>query len=115
VPIGAARRPFDPAFDALLMISRKADDQPVTYEPGKPWTARVKSLVLYNEDEVWRFAIANEAGIVDGRLPDLSSGAPVEDAQKELMRLVRESTGLDYEATWSSTKPHWWSAEVEHR
>ena len=80
--------------------------------PLDPWTAEAKTLVLYRDNGVWRFAIYNDEGIVDGRLDEVDEDAPVELAQAELLRRVEEATTRQYEAVWSADKPDWWSASL---
>ncbi|GIE76773.1 hypothetical protein Aph02nite_27230 [Actinoplanes philippinensis] len=34
------------------------------------WKATARTLVLYNPEGSWRFAVYNDAGIIDGGFPD---------------------------------------------
>jgi hypothetical protein len=81
----------------------------------KPWTAPARSLVLYCPKGQWRFAIYNEAGVVDGVLSDLSATVSPDEAQAVLLNRVQEDTGLTYLATWRQDKPDWWSADLVAR
>lgn len=84
----------------------------MTWDKKKPWTAPARSLVLLRRDSRWRFAIYNEAGIVDGALDDVPVDAAPEAAQARLVDKVVELTGLKYEVQWSSGELDTWAAEV---
>lgn len=83
----------------------------MTWDKAKAWKAPAKSLVLYCPQGQWRFAIYNEAGIIDGAL-DLPADVDPTEAQATLLGQVQEDTGLVYAATWHNDKPDWWSAEL---
>ena len=76
------------------------------------WKSTARTLLLYNPKAQWRYAIYNDAGILDGALPDVEAEIPPEDAQELLLRQIEEDTGQRYVATWTQDKPHWWSAEL---
>jgi hypothetical protein len=78
---------------------------------SKPWTARAKSVVLFETDVGWRFAVHNEAGILDGRLSEVTTSDPM-IAKAHMMGLLHSTSRYLYEATWTSDKPGWWSAEL---
>lgn len=80
--------------------------------PPEAWTAEAKTLVLYRANGVWRFAIYNDEGVLDGRLDVISENAPVELAQAELLRRVEVATTRQYEAVWTADKPGWWTASL---
>ena len=87
----------------------------MSWDQKKPWTAPARTLVLYRTEDRWRYAIYNEAGILDGYLPGLSPCVALEVAQATLLADVERHTGLDYEAKWAQDKPDWWSAELHPR
>jgi len=85
----------------------------MTWDRSKPWTAPARTLILYRtESGSWRFSIYNEGGIMDGHLADLGDNATLEEAQSALLARVEESSGLSYSATWTTSKPDWWSANL---
>jgi hypothetical protein len=49
---------------------------------------------------------------MDGHLADLGDRATLEDAQSALLARVEESSGLSNAATWTSSHPDWWSADL---
>ena len=79
----------------------------------KPWTAPAKELVLYRDGERWRYAVANERGIMDGRLSVHHETEA--EAQADLLARVEEMVGLRYSAQWRLDKPGWWSATLTQR
>jgi len=83
----------------------------MNWDEAKPWRAPAKSLVLYCPKGRWRFAIYNEAGIVDGAL-DLPPDVGLAEARATLLRRVEEETGLTYTAAWRCNQPDWWSADL---
>lgn len=85
----------------------------MTWDRSKPWTAPARTLILYRtESGSWRFSIYNEGGIMDGHLAVLGDNATLEEAQSALLARVEESSGLNYAATWTTSKPDWWSANL---
>ncbi len=84
----------------------------MSWDQSKPWTAPARILILYRtESGGWRFSIYNEAGTMDGFLDDLGDQATLEEAQSLLAR-AEESSGLKYAATWTTSNPNWWSADL---
>ena len=81
------------------------------WDQSTPWTAPARELVLYQDEQGWRFAVSNNVGILDGRLHDLSTDA-LDDAKAELLDLVENATGLTYRAEWRSERPGWWTADL---
>ncbi|BEL10774.1 hypothetical protein Q0Z83_089650 [Actinoplanes sichuanensis] len=82
-------------------------------KPKKPaWKATARTLVLYNPEGQWRFAIYNDAGIIDGGIPDASAKIPPDEAQAWLLANVEEITEQRYVAAWKQNQPHWWSADL---
>ncbi|MEM8708910.1 MAG: hypothetical protein AAGE98_20780 [Actinomycetota bacterium] len=63
--------------------------------------------MIYQTDDGWRYAVSNQHGILDGRLPD------VDAAQAALQVRAEEATGVSYRVSWKQDKPGWWSADVE--
>jgi hypothetical protein len=59
-----------------------------------------------------RYAIYNDAGIIDGTLCELSPNVASEEAQALLVRQIEGDSGLTYVATWKLDQPRWWSAEL---
>jgi len=115
--LGVERGKFADEFDAL-QLGRHRNMEDWFEDVGrsdrdKPWTAPAKELVLYRDGDGWRFAVANESGIMDGRL-SVNHTAEV-DAQADLLARVEESTGLRYSAKWRLDKPGWWSAALRKR
>ena len=84
----------------------------MSWDRKKPWTAPARTLVVYRTERGWRFAIYNEAGILDGGLPDVPTDASPELAQADLLRKVEEESERTYVASWSSDKPDWWYADL---
>lgn len=84
----------------------------MTKQVDKPWKARARALVLYRPEDQWRYAIYNDAGIIDGALQDLSPDIAPEEAQALLLRQVEQDTGLTYAAAWRLDQPGWWSADL---
>ena len=68
--------------------------------------------MLYCPKGQWRFAIYNEAGILNGFLADVPASASPEEAQTLLLNRVQEGTGLTYVATWTQDEAQWWSATL---
>jgi hypothetical protein len=87
----------------------------VSWDTTKPWTAPTRSVVLFQADTEWRFAIHNDAGILDGALRDVPATATPDEAQASRVTKVVTDTGLEYEVKWSADKPDWWSAELTVR
>lgn len=87
-------------------------DPVVSNQRERPWEAPARSLALYCPDEEWRFAVLNDAGIIDGRLVDLAPNVDPQEAQAALLRMVERDTGLEYVADWKQDKPRWWGADL---
>lgn len=85
---------------------------PVPPSKRPAWKEAARALVLYNPKTEWRYAIYNDAGIIDGALLDAGANTSPRDAQALLLRRVEEDTGQRYVAAWTQDKPHWWSAEL---
>ncbi|BEL05422.1 hypothetical protein Q0Z83_036130 [Actinoplanes sichuanensis] len=82
-------------------------------KPKRPvWKATARALVLYNPEGQWRFAIYNDAGIIDGGIPDTSAKIAPDEAQAWLLANVEEITEQRYVAEWKQNQPHWWSADL---
>jgi hypothetical protein len=71
----------------------------MSWDPAKPWTAPVTSLVMYRDGSRWRFALNSESGIIDGSLIDLDEGATLDVAQDALIREVEDTNRICYTAT----------------
>jgi hypothetical protein len=99
------------------LVAGKREMGQSVHVPGldrkRPWSAPARSLILYCPEKVWRFAVYNEAGIIDGRMADLPEQCSPEDAQAALVADVEDWTGLKYCVTWSSDKPGWWTADLQ--
>lgn len=76
------------------------------------WKATARTLVLYNPEGSWRFAIYNDAGIIDGGFPDALAEITPEQAQARLLTNVEEITQQRYVAEWEQDRPCWWSADL---
>lgn len=81
-------------------------------ESERPWKATARTLVLYNPEGRWRFAIYNDEGTIDGTLPHVPAETAAEEAQARLLARVEEITEQRHVARWKQDKPHWWSAEL---
>lgn len=87
VPIRGATRSSASGIP-VMQSHRPSHAVSVTWDRKRPWTALARSLVLYRPQGQWRFAVYNEAGIMDGHLPDLGGDASVDEAQAALLTMV---------------------------
>jgi hypothetical protein len=79
---------------------------------NKPWyPGQPTSVVLYETPDGWRFALVTvKGGIIDGRLgqPELGEA----EAQREMLRRLRETDEVEATGPWTSLKPSWWSTDL---
>jgi hypothetical protein len=118
VPIYCQRQELETARTTEYTVPELVDFPGARYEllDGESEIAAgvhvIPTPVLYCPNQQWRYASYNEAGIIDGYLPDVPPSDAPDNAQAALMAKVEADTGLRYRVNWTFDKPQWWSTEL---
>lgn len=81
-----------------------------------PPANQVTEAVLRRTPDAWRFAIAGDGTMIDGRL-DVSVDVPVEQAKTALIEIIENHAGQVVTVAWakSPSDPDVWAADIATR